>query len=151
MKKPDQKIPVKDKLNALDLAYSIATDSRNEKRYAFTALTDPKTMERFGYGDMLRVLEAMYDEIRKAPDMQKPLTKDELRELCAADHEVVVYCEAKGSESTYATIIFDGKTFDREGEAPGVEHLSFETYGVFWRAWATRPTDEERAAAPWEE
>jgi hypothetical protein len=56
-----------------------------------------------------------------------------------------------GLASAYATIIFDGKTFDREGEAPGVEHLSFETYGIFWRAWAARPTDEERAAAPWEE
>lgn len=28
---------------------------------------------------------------------------------------------------------------------------SFEDYGTRWRCWAYKPTDEERAAAPWKE
>lgn len=79
------------------------------------------------------------------------LTLKELRAMIATGEEVVIYCETKFHSGTYATIIYDGKVFDRYGKGPGVKHFSFETYGKTWRAWASRPTDEERAAAPWEE
>lgn len=147
----NEPITLKDKKNALELAYTIVTDKRNTDRYTFSALTDMKTMERFGYADMLRVLEAMYHSMDESPAMQKPLTKEELRGLIAAGHEVVIFCETKYDSQTYATIIYDGKMFDRYGETPGVKHMNFETYGKTWRAWATMPTEEERAAAPWEE
>lgn len=151
MSRTDHNIPVKDKLNALQLAYTIVTDKRNTDRYTFSALTDTKTMERFGYADMLRVLEAMYNEIQETPAMQKPLTPEDLRALIDAEMEAVVFIETDTHAETYANIIYEMHIFDRYGETEGADFLRFETYGKTWRAWAQRPTDEERAAAQWED
>lgn len=51
------------KRKAIKLAYSIVTDKRNSDRYAFTAITNHETMERFGYNEMVETLEAMYNEL----------------------------------------------------------------------------------------
>lgn len=83
--------------------------------------------------------------------LQKPLTLWELHELIDSGDEVVIYIETDNHVETYANIIYGMNIFDRYGETEGVDFLRFETYGKTWRAWATRPTDEERAAAPWEE
>ncbi len=98
------------------------------------------------------------EEIAKKAAMYRPdrvllplLTLKELRALIDAGKEAVIYCETKYDPQTYATIIYDGKMFDRYGKTTGVKHMNFGTYGKTWRAWATRPTEEERAAAPWEE
>lgn len=82
--------------------------------------------------------------------MQKPMKLRELHALINAGEDVAVYCEAKDDDHTYATIFFDGKRIDRDGDAIDNEDLTWFTYGIRWRAWAARPTDEERAAAPWE-
>lgn len=86
--------------------------------------------------------------LRRQPN--KPLTLEGLHSLIGPGDEVVTYCEAKGAERTYANIW----TGDLVIDVVGYEHknsVCFENYGKTWRAWATRPTDEERAAAPWEE
>lgn len=51
------------KRKAILLAYSIVTDKRNSDKYAFKAITNRETMERFGYYDMVKTLEAMYNEL----------------------------------------------------------------------------------------
>lgn len=51
------------KRKAILLAYRIVTDKRNSDKYAFTAITNRETMERFGYDDMVETLEAMYNEL----------------------------------------------------------------------------------------
>lgn len=99
------------------------------------------------------VIELLVSALRDALDkpMQKPLTKREFRTLMFADEDVAVYCEAKGDTHAYATILFDGNSVDREGDICDDDDLVWHSYGVEWRAWATRPTDEERSAAVWED
>lgn len=82
--------------------------------------------------------------------LQKPLTLEELKALIDPGDEVVTYCEAKGAERTYANIWIGDLVIDVIGYEPK-NTTCFEHYGKTWRAWATRPTDEERAAAQWEE
>lgn len=98
------------------------------------------------------VIELLVSALRDALDkpMQKPLTKREFRTLMFADEDVAVYCEAKGDTHAYATILFDGNSVDREGDICDDDDLVWHSYGVEWRAWATRPTDEERSTAAWE-
>lgn len=81
---------------------------------------------------------------------QNPLTLHELLEMIGPGLEAVTFCEGKSFGQTYATIWIGGRVIDALGIEPK-ENISFDSYGKTWRAWATRPTDEERAAAPWEE
>lgn len=90
-----------------------------------------------------------YEAAMRRP-LQKPLTLEELKALIDPGDEVVTYCEGISFCQTYATIWIDGQVIDALGLHPK-ENISFYSYGKTWRAWATRPTDEERAAAPWEE
>lgn len=98
--------------------------------------------------------EQLHDEVKAAAlrhPLQKPLTLEELHALIDAGEEAVTYCEAKDDPQTYACIWYDGKSVDRDAEAIDSGLLVYEHYGIDWRAWANRPTDEARAAAPWEE
>ena len=83
--------------------------------------------------------------------LQKPLTIQELVALIAAGEDIAVYCEAKGDDHAYATIFCNGKCIDLTGDMIDACDLVFFRYNISWRAWAQRPTDEERAAAPWED
>lgn len=56
------------KRKAIRLAYSIVTDKRNSDKYAFTAITNHKTMERFGYNEMVEILEEIYNELDGCED-----------------------------------------------------------------------------------
>lgn len=106
-------------------------------------------------GIIVVVTDLFAELVEKAPayvpPLQKPLTLKELKALIDAGREAVFYAETIRHKETYANIVCNGKTFDRYGKGPGADNLRFETYGKQWRAWASRPTDEERAAAPWEE
>lgn len=82
--------------------------------------------------------------------LQKPLTLKELEALIAAGEDVAVYCEAKGDAHAYATILFAGQVVSMNGDKINACDLVFEHYAITWRAWTQRPTDEERATAPWE-
>lgn len=146
----NEPISLKDKQRAIKMAYTIIGDKRNVSRYGGTTITskdDPSLM--FTYPDMIDVLESMYAELEEAQAMQKPLTLKQLRTLIDDEQEAVVYIETNSHTETYANIIYERHIFDRYGETEGADVLRFETYGKTWRAWASRPTDEERAAAPW--
>jgi hypothetical protein len=93
--------------------------------------------------------EAVKEAAMRRP-LQKPLTLEELHALIDPGDEVVTYCEGISFCQTYATIWIDGQVIDALGLHPK-GNISFYSYGKTWRAWAARPTDEERAAAPWEE
>ena len=82
--------------------------------------------------------------------LQKPLPFHEFLDLIGPGHEVVTFCEGKGADRTDASIWISGQVIDAIG-IESIDHIAFEAYGKTWRAWAARPTDEERAAAPWEE
>lgn len=91
-----------------------------------------------------------YEAALRRP-LQKPLTLEELHALTGTDEEAVTFCEAQGDDRTYAHIWIKDLVICSDGEHIPKDHLVYESYGKYWRAWATRPTDEERAVAPWEE
>lgn len=92
-----------------------------------------------------------YEAALRRP-LQKPLTLQELHALIDPGDEVVTYCEtsAPSVPYTYANIWTGDLVIDVVGFTKK-NHVRFVNYGKTWRAWASRPTDEERAAAPWEE
>lgn len=92
---------------------------------------------------------AAYKEAMARP-LQKPLTLQDLHALIDAGEEAVVYCEATDDPEVYGNIFYNGKSIDRHAESVDVRLLVYENYGKTWRAWAARPTREERAAALWE-
>lgn len=95
-------------------------------------------------GDQLR--EAVKKETLRRP-LQKPLTLEDVLKIDDYGEAWWVEYEAGFVAPTilnndchqYGEQILDGFTFE------------LADYGKTWRAWASRPTDEERAAAPWEE
>lgn len=52
--------------------------------------------------------------------LQQPMTPEELHALIDAGDEAVIFCETKqDKETTYGTILYHGRIYDRYGEAPG--------------------------------
>lgn len=97
---------------------------------------------------------ALYEKMVNAdgkPVIQKPMTLGELHALIDAGTEAVAWSESKEDPEIYAAIFYDGRTIDRFAHYLDSSDLCFSAYGKTWRCWASRPTDEERAAAPWEE
>jgi hypothetical protein len=142
-----------DKKRALQLAYQIVGDKRNANRYGNTAILRKEDSNMFTYSDMLDGLRALFndlDDARKTPALQKPITLAELEALIAAGEDVAVYCETKNDPHAYATILFAGQVISPNGDKINACDLVYFHYGKTWRAWAQRPTDEERAAASWE-
>lgn len=93
-----------------------------------------------------------YEAALRRP-LQKPLTLEELHALIDPGDEVVTYCEAKNRDDdlTYAHIWRGNLVVYANGDRIAKNAIIYDRYGKTWRAWATRPTDEERASAPWEE
>lgn len=90
-----------------------------------------------------------YEAALRRP-LQKPLTKEELLALIGTGDEAVTWCEAKGEGCAWANIWTGEKVIGGDCSIISKDHIVYATYGKTWRAWASRPTDEERAAAPWE-
>lgn len=146
---------VMDKKRALQLAYQIVGDKRNANRYGGTAIVRKDDPGMFTYSDMIDGLKAIFedlvDEQLAKSALQKPITLAELEALISAGEDVAVYCEAKNDPHAYATILFAGQVISPNGDKINACDLVYFHYGKTWRAWAQRPTDEERAAAPWED
>ena len=97
------------------------------------------------------VIELLVGALRDALDkpMQKPLTYDEV-----IDSDSPVW-----AESSIAGVL-DDWFYPFAGDDKEVELLTYDVnegwikskmlYNKTWRAWASRPTDEERRAASWE-
>ena len=99
------------------------------------------------------VIELLVGALRDALDkpMQKPLTLEE------ANRAPWVYFEERPNGSIeydiYPCIVNYriGYSFvDIEHMYRGNVEYKANDYGVIWRCWASRPTDEEREAAAWE-
>ena len=93
-------------------------------------------------------------ELLKAQEA-RVMTLDELRQLEHTDH--IIWIEANGDPESfdgYAEVTTNLVTNDIELFAPGNE-VEFipdnKNYGKTWRGWSSRPTDEQREAAPWTE
>lgn len=56
------------------------------------------------------------------------------------DHDT--WCYGTLSSYRYAEFVHEGKLID---------HRDLATYGVTWRAWSARPTEEQMRETPWEE
>ena len=52
------------------------------------------------------------------------------------------WCYGTLSSYRYAEFVHEGKLID---------HRDLATYGVTWRAWSARPTEEQMEETPWEE
>lgn len=76
--------------------------------------------------------------------MQTPLSYEKIQ-----DSEVV-WLEDKGEADCIAALLCGaiGRDFMFQGRRTRVIPSKYE-YSVRWRAWAARPTFEERSAAPW--
>ena len=74
--------------------------------------------------------------------MQKPLTAEEAAARVFVGHPV--YAEENRNDEA-----FNGYALAEDAE-DAVNHM-MDDYGTRWRCWASRPTKEERDAAPWEE
>lgn len=96
------------------------------------------------------VIELLVGALRDALDkpMQKPLTLEEVK--CA---EIVWLEDCDAKEIIPAIVaktknIWDACSFDLSC-GRGISVSDFN-YNILWRAWVSRPTDEEREAAAWE-
>lgn len=78
--------------------------------------------------------------------MQKPISYERIQ------NSEVVWLEDKGVADCIAALACGlvGRDFMFQGRRTRVIPSKYE-YGVHWRAWAARPTFEERSAAPWKE
>lgn len=93
--------------------------------------------------------------IRKAVELlkeQEPrvLTHEEADAIAHQTEETAIYLERKSDKSLYAAI-----AGDTQGRVPNISWLGKERnyqdeYGISWRCWSARPTDEQREAIPWE-
>lgn len=99
------------------------------------------------------------DAIEKAMrrPLQRPITLKEAYELC--ETEPCVFVEGSKHKAMVAAIVEEMMP-ERECDDPcaelhipdrrGMVFASESLYGKRWRCWKTKPTDEERAAAPWD-
>ena len=95
--------------------------------------------------------EAYQDAIRRFQPMQKPLT---LEEVLAID-DIGFPCFVEFREENGQTDI-EPEILTNRYHHYGEQNIDCVTFrlsdiNVTWRPWRTRPTDEERAAAKWEE
>lgn len=102
------------------------------------------------------VIELLVGALRDALDKPKnrPLTKHEVAESIQVIPCVI---EEKKFGLTYADILqhgaYDNKYYGMYKaltSAAGRTKYDIANYGKTWRCWASRPTDEEREAAAWE-
>ena len=102
------------------------------------------------------VIELLVGALRDALDHPKnrPITKQEILESIQVIPCVI---EEKKFGLTYADILqcskWDKKHYGMYNaitSAVGIQKYEIDDYGKTWRCWASRPTDEEREAAAWE-
>ena len=96
--------------------------------------------------------EAHQMAVKRHTELQKPLT---LEELAGDDHRhAAMWCEYHGPVGSLCPIIYH-MTLNKSllFVDSGGHMLEQETqfYGRWYRYWASKPTEKERAAAKWED
>lgn len=119
------------------MVIKVVDDTIVENCFILKPDSDPaavKALQAYAAATENKVLAAdLYAWVGKP--MQKPLTHKEAEDLLQSG--VRVWTEERG--------------YYEEPEGVNSGYLETEGYGTRWRCWASEPTDEERAAAPWEE
>ena len=82
---------------------------------------------------------------------KNPLTLEEMFELIGSGKPFATHCESFEDPITYVNLWIDNKVIEPIGKSISIDKILWDAYGKTWRCWATKPTDEERAAAQWEE
>lgn len=105
-------------------------------------------IEKYEIDKKYALYEKMANE-QKDPAIRKPLTLEELKKA----KSVWIECSDEDADNP-VPVLTDGISdkiahflTDNGIRADG----RIDQYGSMWRAWASEPTNEERAAAPWEE
>lgn len=102
------------------------------------------------------VIELLVDALRDALDkpMQKPMTLEDVKN---AGVVFVEYQYTKELRTAFVVKSANNRDFNviaAKGTSTlrdcTLTQMSNPLFGKIWRAWATRPTDEEREAAAWE-
>lgn len=84
--------------------------------------------------------------------LKKPLTLDEVRHHCEMPYASPVWLETREAAFwIYANVNDDEMIKGALATIKDDWLTSNMVYGVRWRCWRSRPTDEERAAAEWED
>lgn len=87
---------------------------------------------------------------RRFQPMQKPLTLEE-----AIEAEYVWMQSRVTTQSGYVRVVLYENKYERVCAYRAGDNepdmIRADWYGIIWRCWRTRPTDEERAAAKWED
>ena len=94
---------------------------------------------------------AFASALRRFQPMQRPLTLEEARALEENPKWVEIREESDNCQSGWsiASCEYDYKFYYERFRTMG--YLAIDKYGKTWRCCRTRPTDEERAAAKWED
>lgn len=100
-----------------------------------------------------KTIEDAYTNADIKRPLQKPLTLEEAVELSAIEPKVIL--EEADSRMLYAADVYRAKNesylFAEFLGINGRFEFSAINYGKDWRCWATKPSDEEREAAKWDE
>lgn len=96
--------------------------------------------------------ERAYDAATMRP-LQKPLTRDEVVQVINAPVWMEFRNEFAAVNNAWALRLqaWDESYYLVGNEINGVINPRVDKYGQSWRCWASHPTDEERAAASWED
>ena len=98
------------------------------------------------------------EELERVKGQNKPLTLGELLSFDGADIDGIkpVWCEDSTGDENSGWILFDCKQkrtfnpYEKEWHVFGSEAEKYVGKAGCWRPWLRKPTDEERAAVPWE-
>ena len=115
------------------------------------------------YSDALSMIRQQQERIKEleAAQTARVMTLDEVKhvEVCWVEesdetyvYPAIYYGQMKPYEKTVFVVDYDDLC-ERDFEECFNEHrqLSNDEYGILWRCWTQRPTDEQRKAVKWDD
>ena len=101
---------------------------------------------------MLELADILDRALHREKRVNRVLTPEEVKAL-GRDYGGIVYIENDLYDGWYEPQLHEGNNYSYiQFYAPGEERdysLSEQTYGVDWRCWKYRPTEEEKSGTPW--
>ncbi len=111
-----------------------------------------KVWDAFDHMEHELYADYVFDALKMLKDQEpRVLTYDETDAIAHQTEETAVYLERKSDKSLYAAI-----AGDTQGRVPNISWLGEKRnysieYGISWRCWSAKPTDEQREVVPWED